>query len=195
MHGSPSDVSRCALRVRPLVLFGLILGAALFRLLPHPPNFTPIGAMALFGGALFGSRMAAVGFPLLAMLLSDLLLWWAFAWPLGWMTLVIYACIAGSVVLGLGMRGRVGFAPVVSRSLLSALLFFLVTNFAVWAGGGLYSHDLGSLLQCYAAALPFFGNSLAAYAVFGLALFGGFALLQRRFPALRSASELMKMVG
>ena len=177
-------------RVRPLMLFGFVLLAALSRLIPHPPNFTPIGAMALFGGAYFGARAAALAVPLAAMLLSDVVLALTHGWSLGWMTVVIYGCIAVSVWLGAGLRTRVRVRSVAATSILSALIFFVVTNFAVWAGGSFYSMNVAGLLECYVAALPFFGNTLAGYAVYGLALFGGFTLLQRRFEALARPSAL-----
>ena len=177
-------------RVRPLVLFCFVLVAALSRLIPHPPNFTPIGAMALFGGAYFGSRAAALAAPLAAMLLSDVVLALTHGWSLGWMTVVIYGCIAASVWLGTRLRTRVRVPSVGTNSLLSALIFFVVTNFAVWAGGSFYPMNVAGLLECYVAALPFFGNTLAGYAVYGLSLFGGFALLQRRFKALALPASL-----
>lgn len=171
-------------RIRPLVLFGLVLAAALIRLIPHPPNFTPIGAMALFGGAYFASRAYSVAVPLAAMLISDCVLAVTHGWALGWMTLVIYACIGASVWFGARIGGRARVSSVASNSFLSALLFFIVVNFAVWAGGTLYPMTAEGLMSCYIAAIPFFGNTLAGYAVYGLVLFGGFELLQRRFEAL-----------
>ncbi len=175
---------RRGFRARPVVLFLLVLSAAFARLLPHPPNFTPIGAMALFGGALFCSRKAAWLVPLAAMFVSDLVLFLWHGWPLGWMTLVIYACILGSVEIGRRMGPAKGLWSVVFASFLSALLFFVVTNFAVWLGSTFYPKTLLGLWECYLAALPFFGNTLGAYALYGLALFGGFSLLEGRVRAL-----------
>ena len=172
---------------RPLVLATLVLAAALSRLLPHPPNFTPVGAMALFAGVTFRSRLTAVLLPLAAMAVSDLAFLALRGWGFGWMTLIVYSCIAASVGLGVHLRHRgaaLGVGPVAGASLLSATLFFLVTNFAVWAGGTTYPGTFAGLMTCYVAAVPFFGNTLAGYAVFGGILFGGFALLQRRFVAL-----------
>ncbi|MCR9243947.1 MAG: hypothetical protein NXI31_02870 [bacterium] len=172
-------------RLRGLVLVALVLGAALTRLLPHPANFTPVGAMALFGGAYFASRIAAIAVPLVAMLIADLALASIQGWSLGWMTAVIYGCIAGSSLIGITLRRRGGVLRIAAGSLLSALLFFLVTNFAVWAGTSLYSGDLAGLVQCYVAAVPYFGNTLAGYAIYGVALFGGFAALRQRFSELQ----------
>ena len=179
-----NDRSSLSGQLRGLVLIGFIVAAALSRLIPHPPNLTPVGAMALFGGAYFGSRATAIAVPLTAMLLSDLVLAATHGWALGWMTVVIYGCIAVSVWLGIRLRSRVNVSTVATNSLLSALIFFIVTNLAVWAHGSFYPMDLSGLLACYVAALPFFGNTLAGYAVYGLTLFGGFAFLQRRFDTL-----------
>lgn len=169
---------------RPLVLFGFVLAAALTRLIPHPPNFTPVGAMALFGGAYFASRTWAVAVPLAAMLISDSVLAATRGWHLGWMTLVIYACFGASVWLGAQIGRQPRAFSVARNSLLSALLFFFVTNFAVWAMGGWYPMSAGGLISCYVAGIPFFGNTLVGYAVYGVVLFGCFELLQRRFQTL-----------
>lgn len=176
-------------RLRPLVLIALVLAAALSRLIPHPPNFTPIGAMALFGGAYFVSRLAAYAVPLAAMFVADAVFAATAGWAFGAMTLAVYACIAASVALGRGMRSRVRPGPVVARSLASASLFYAVTNFAVWLGGGFYPRTGDGLIACYVAAIPFFGNTLAGYAVFGTVLFGGFELLQRRVELLSPAAR------
>ncbi|MEM7310333.1 MAG: DUF6580 family putative transport protein [Planctomycetota bacterium] len=177
-------------RLRPTVLVAMIVAAALSRLLPHPPNFTPLGAMALFGGAYFASRIAAVVAPLAAMFLSDCVFAVVNGWSLGWMTLVIYACIAASAWLGMRMRANVRPAGIARGSILSALLFYLVVNFAVWAGSGMYPPTGSGLVACYVAAIPFLANTLAGYAAYGSVLFGGFALLQRRFEALAPPTAL-----
>jgi hypothetical protein len=140
--------------------------------------------MALFGGVYFESRRTALALPLLAMLLSDVLLSLVYGWTMGWMTAVIYSCFVLSVWLGIRMRAKPSPQKIVRASFLSALVFFIVTNFAVWGLSSFYPKDLGGLWTCYVAALPFFGNSLAGYGLYGLLLFGGFALLRRRFEVL-----------
>lgn len=146
----------------------LVLLSALCRLLPHPPNFTPVLAVALFGGAHL-PRRAAIAVPLLALLLSDLLL----GYPFTGMNLVVYACFLSGVWLGT----RVGTEPAWGRRLGAAasgsVLFYLVTNFAVWLSPeGMYAHTLEGLLRCYVMALPFFRNSLAGDLLWTGALFG-----------------------
>lgn len=163
---------------RPLVLTGMILAAAASRLCPHLPNFTPIAAMALFGGAHFADKRLAFGVPLLALLLSDALLGFHAGMP------AVYGGFALIVALGLGLRANRTATTVAGTALAGALLFFLITNFAVWAAGVLYPRTWAGLGECYLAAIPFFRNSLAGDLFYAAVLFGGFALAQRRWPLL-----------
>ena len=170
---------------RTSVIVGLVFAAALMRLLPHPANLTPIGALALFGGAHFRSRSLAFAVPLFAMLASDVVLFAAFGWGFNSLTVAVYASTVFAALLGHGMLGRITPAQVAGRSLLAAVAFFLVTNAAVWLTAGLYPVNASGLVACFVAAIPFFGNTLAGHALYGAVLFGGFALLQRRFEVLR----------
>lgn len=172
------------------VLSGMILLAALTRLLPHPPNFSPVEAVALFGGAWFASRAWALAVPLLAMFLSDLALGLAnggiyFEYFASAHFAAIYLCIALSTVLGFGLRNRVTGARVLGYSLAGSVLFFLASNFAVWAtavpGHGACSTGL---LPCYVAGVPFFQWTVLGTLFYSALLFGGFALLRRQLPRL-----------
>jgi hypothetical protein len=171
---------------RVLALAAMILLVALSRLLPHPPNFAPVESMALFAGALFIDRRLAFLVPLAAMAISDVGLELLMGAGYGFHGLLplVYACIAGTVLLGVLLRGRIGVASVAIASVVSALGFFAVTNFAVWWGSGLYPQTLEGLVACYVAALPFLRNGIAGALLYSLLLFGGHALLQRRWPAL-----------
>jgi hypothetical protein len=125
-------------RGRFAVLLGLMLVAAATRLVPHPPNVTPIAAMALFGGATFVDRRAALGIPLGAMLLSDIglaLLRYDPSQVFTPMLLVIYASFVMIVCLGFILRGRRRPLRVVMVTLAASVLFFAVTNLGVWALG------------------------------------------------------------
>jgi hypothetical protein len=180
---------------RFLVLAGMILLAALSRLLPHPPNFTPVESMALFGGAWLLDRRLAMLLPLLTMLISDL----ALAALHGGLylehlasapSLAVYACILLCSLLGFGLRGRVTGPRVLGYSLLGAVLFFVVTNFATWlTADALPGHTACStgLVPCYVAAIPFFKWTLIGTLFYSALLFGGYALLCRRYPALHEA--------
>lgn len=174
----------------PLVLAGLIMVAALTRLLPHPPNFSPVEAIALFGGAYFASRQWAAVVPLLAMLTSDLALGVVngadYAAYLGGVTFwSVYACIALSVVLGYGLRGKVSGARVLGFALTGSVLFFFITNGAAWLSDPRYPLTAGGLAAAYIAGIPFFKWTVAGTLLYSAALFGGFALLRRKLPALR----------
>jgi hypothetical protein len=175
------------LNVRLVTLVGMTLAAAASRLLPHPPNFTPLFAMALFGGTYFASRTAAFAVPLAAMLLSDLalglLVYGKAVFPL---MPYVYASFVLTVLLGWWVRQRhCSPAAIAGAALASAILFFVISNFGVWLEGALYPQTLEGLATCYIAAVPFFRNTLAGNAVFTLVLFGGFALAQRYCAALR----------
>jgi hypothetical protein len=182
----------------PLVLAAMILLAALSRLLPLPPNFAPIEAVALFGGALFANRRLAFLVPVLAMLASDLVLgvtrgatYLQYVTSVAYLPSLLanYLCIAATVVLAFGLRGRVTGSRVLGYSLAGSVLFFLVSNFAVWVTAFVvpgYPACSTGLLPCYVAAVPFFKTTLVSTLVYSALLFGGFALLRSRVPALRA---------
>ena len=166
---------------RLIALLSAILAAAALRLVPHPPNFSPIGAMALFSGAYLGRRSLALLAPLAALFLSDLVL--GFYRGMG----TVYFSVALIVVLGaLALRRasavRVGFA-----ALASSILFFVLTNFGMWLLSGFYPRTLAGLETCYIAAIPFFQNTLAGDLFYAALLFGGLAVAERLIPQIRGA--------
>jgi hypothetical protein len=160
-----------------------------------PYNFTPVESIALFGGAYFADRRLAFIAPLGAMLAADAVIaaslsdvqlgYWVQSAP------AIYASIALTVFGGFGLRNRVNATRVAGFSFASAVLFFLVTNFAVWlfaaSGNGSPACVVG-LVPCYVAAIPFFQGTLAGTLVWSAILFGGFELLRSRWSLLRSAT-------
>jgi len=181
------------LKKRFLVLLGIILSAAAVRLVPHPPNVTPIAAMALFGGVHFANKRTALLIPLAAMYISDLALgffFYDFGWFHGLMPFV-YISFTATVCLGFLLRRRLTLFTVVGTALISSVLFFIVTNFGVWLIGNFYPKTLTGLLNCYIAAIPFFRNTLVGNMSYTLVLFGGFALAQRYLPILRAVSVAM----
>ncbi len=140
----------------------------------YPWNFSPALAICLFGGAFFPSRLAAVVWPLLTFFVGDLGIWllsghrdWAFHSG----TLVVYVSVAACTALGMLLRNRVSFTRTVGVGFASCTLFYLVTNFAVWAFMSTYPHTWHGLLECYVAAIPFYRNSLAGTAFYGAILF------------------------
>ena len=182
------------LALGPLLLTGLIVAAALTRLLPQPPNFSPVMAIALFAGAYFAGRRWAMLVPLAAMLVSDLALAATHGGVyLQHMTspvaLSVYGCIVLCTVLGFGLRGKVSSARVLGGSVAGSVLFFAVTNFVVWATATTvpgHAHCVAGLAPCYVAAIPFFHWSLLGTLFWSAVLFGGFELLRHRVPALRA---------
>jgi hypothetical protein len=144
------------------------------RLLPHAPNFTPLAASALFAGVVVRSRLLALAVPVAAMLFSDLLIG-AYDWRVMG---VVYAALALPGLLGILARRRRSVTVIAPIVLSASAIFFVTTNFAVWAFSGIYADDLAGLAHCYVAALPFFQNTLAGDAVWTAVLFGGWYLVR-----------------
>ncbi len=173
---------------RTWLLLCMVATAAALRVLPHPWNFAPVGAMALFGGATFSSRRAALIFPLLALFVGDLFIGFHRLMP------VVYASFLLSVAIGFWLRGRSSVPRIGAATLAGALQFFFVTNFGVWLSGMTYPKTAAGLAACYVAGIPFFWNTLASDALYSALLFGGFILLERRFPVLREAEATAQTV-
>ncbi len=180
---------------RLYVIAGMIGAAALSRALPHPPNFAPMNAMALFAGAYLADRKTfAIIVPLLAMLLSDTLLHILTGWGFHADMWIVYGTIAIITVLGFRLQNEQNgeqrsTAKLIGFSVLASVLFFIVTNalpFAVHGMYGMYPRTWDGLIACFVAAIPFFQNALLGDLVFTAVLFGGFALAQRTVPSLRA---------
>jgi hypothetical protein len=163
--------------VRTLFLLGLAVLAVVSRLVPHPMNFAPIAALALFGGAYFDRRYAFV-LPFAVLLASDALIGFynGIAWVYGGFFLVS--------LLGWTLRRRRTVARTAGAALAGSVAFFVVTNFGVWLQGSLYTPDMAGLINCYVAAIPFFRNTLAGDAFYVALLFGAAELAARKVPAL-----------
>ena len=180
------------LSIRFWALVGIVVTAAAMRLLPHPPNFTPIAAMAFFVGAHFARRRSAFAVPLAAMFVSDLALGLIrYGSAVFSLMPFVYAGFAIMVCLGLVIRHRIGPLSVGATALAGSMFFFFITNFGVWLRGSLYPSTLDGLVACYTAAIPFFRNTLAGDAFYTALLFGGFALAQSWLPALRERVEVV----
>ena len=183
---------------RNLVLCAMIAFAAGYRLLVHfaagalPWNFTPVEAIALFGGAYFSDRRLGVLVPLIAMIAADCVIAVTLpaAWVRDWLGTLpfVYACIALTAVGGFALRNKVSAPKVLFGALTSAVLFFLITNFATWltAHPGAGAACTSTLAACYVAGIPFFKGTLYGTLFWSALLFGGFALLSRRWSVLRT---------
>jgi hypothetical protein len=169
--------------LRAILAAVMILVAAVMRIVPHPWNFTPIGAIAIFSGAMFRDRQFAFLFPLVALFAGDLFV------GLHRLIPVVYASFLLSVFIGTRLANRYSVLRIGGAVFLGALQFFLVTNFAVWQLFGTFPHTPAGLAACYLAGLPLFGNTLAGDALYATLFFGAFALAEKFFPALNQPAE------
>lgn len=176
---------------RSFVIAAAVLLAAIIRLIPHPPNFVPITAMALFGAATFTDKRVAFLMPLLALFISDvcievmhrmgLMASWGIYSGMG----VTYTAFLLVTVMGLLLRHRRSAPTIAAATFAGSVVFFVVSNLGVWVGSNLYPQTLEGFLTCYTAAIPFFPNTLLGDAVYSTVLFGGFAVAERLIPVLR----------
>ena len=166
---------------RLAAIFAAILIAAVLRLVPHPPNFTPIGAMALFSGAYLGRKgVIAFAAPLGALLLSDLVLGFYRGMP------TVYFSVAMVVIIGWLSLQRLSPLRIGAAAIASSVLFFVVTNFGMWLSSGFYPRTLAGLEACYIAAIPFFQNTVAGDLFYATLLFGGWKIAETLMPRLRA---------
>src|ERR1700676_5064560 len=164
---------------RTVLIVGMILFAAIMHILPHPWNVAPVGAMALFSGAVIRNRAMAFVFPLLAMLAGDFFVGFHILMP------VVYVSFVISTAIGFWLRERRGALRLGGAVLLGAIQFFLVTNFGVWMFLNSYPKTFAGLMTCYAAGVPFFWNTLAGDVCYSALLFGGLFLAERLVPVFR----------
>jgi len=171
---------------RPLAI-GLTVLSALGRLVPHAPNVTPLGGSCLFAGSRISGLLAYL-LPLVVMVATD-----PFVGGYTSASPVIYACFLINVWLGRRLLQRVSPIRLGATAFLCSLQFFVLTNFAMWLlsatrGGGMYPGTLAGLLSCFAAALPFWGRTLAGDLLFSAAIFGMYELLARHTATERTAT-------
>ena len=160
----------------------LIAFDVIARTLPHVPGVWPMAATALFAGRVLKIPALALIVPVAAVALSDAALpeddWRVMA--------VVYAAVLVPAFAGMLARRWRGAFPVVAVMVSSSLIFFVATNFAVWAFNDMYPMTWNGLVQCYVAALPFLDRTVIGDLIWTGALFGSAWLVQHR-PALRKA--------
>ena len=161
-----------------LLIFGITA-----RLLPHEYNFTPVTAIALFGGA-YLSRRYAVILPLALMVISDIFIGLHDTIFFTWGSVILIA------LLGTQIKDRKTPAIVLGSSLVSALLFFIITNFGAWLSD-LYPHNFNGLIDCYTLAIPFFRTTLISSVLYGVILFGSYELIAAAVKRTRFAKALL----
>jgi hypothetical protein len=171
-----------------IVILGMLVLTSLSRLLPHPWNFSPLGAMAIFGGATIGYRYFNVLIPLFFVWVSDLLVnnilyksyfnefvWFydGFYWQ--YFSYLLISFFAYFVI------NSFGFHKIILYAIFSSLLFFLISNFGVWVSGNLYPLNFQGLISCYLAGLPFLKGNLLGDLIYTSILFGIYYLAGRKF--------------
>jgi hypothetical protein len=148
------------------------------RLIPHAPNFTPVAAMALFGGATLSNKRLAFLLPLIAMFISDLIIGFhSTMWA-------VYIAFAITVFIGTKLNNNIKPLRIITASVASSALFFIITNFAVWLGSSFYPQNAAGLIECYAAAIPFFNNGIIGDLFYSGILFSVYTIVTQRFPQL-----------
>ncbi|MAU63779.1 MAG: hypothetical protein CMC38_05480 [Flavobacteriaceae bacterium] len=175
-----------------VVIISLILFASFTRIIPHIPNFTPIGAMALFGGAYLKNKYHAFIIPLASLWVSDLIInnfifsfyskftWFypGFLWQ--------YTSFVLIIMVGYFFLKKLNFKNVIMTSIFSSLVFYLVTNFGVWISGSMYTIDLKGFITCYVMALPFLKGTILGFICYSTFLFGTLELSKHKFQILKN---------
>ncbi|MFC5408459.1 DUF6580 family putative transport protein [Larkinella bovis] len=175
------------IHIRTVSLATIVLLTVLSRLFPHPPNFAPVAALALFGAATFDRKWLGLVVPLAAMLLSDPFLGFHDGM---WVVYGSFTLIWG---LGLVLLRKITVGRVATASFLASVLFFLTTNFVYWFDNTFYPQTPQGLMASYLAGLAFYNgqsfflNGVLGDLTFSTILFGGYYLLQRQFPVLKLA--------
>jgi len=164
-----------------IILIALIIFLiSLSRIFPHPPNFTPILALAIFGGAYLPNRIIALSLPILAMFLSDLIIGFHSQIYAVYVTIIVLSLLGNMIktknIKNLAITGFAG-----------SLIFFMITNFSVWLSGGLYPLTIDGLLECYIMAIPFFHNTLISTLLFLGILFFGYTFAEKKYQVLKKS--------
>ena len=163
-----------------VILAALIALGVAGRLLPHPTNFTPMAAIALFAGFIFIKRYVAVIVVISTMLLCD---YFAFgslsaSWFGSKSMFVVYLALLFPIVFKNFLQKRLGLLRIFGAALASSTVFFLATNFAVWAFSPMYEKTLEGLVLCYTMAIPFFQNTVAGDLIWSGVIFGAYLVLR-----------------
>ena len=158
----------------------IVVAAVMARFLPHPPNFSPLYAALLFGGAML-PRRDSLWFPVAVVAAGDVLVTTlVYRVHFGWMDMINWLGFAAIVAIGIWLRNRTSTRNVLAASLAGPTVFFLISNFGVWLGATIYPPTPAGLMACFVSALPFFGSSLASGILFSAILFGGYQFFQKR---------------
>lgn len=173
---------------RFIIVLTMIILAAVLRVLPHWPNFTPIAAMALFAGTYFDRKSYAFAIPMVAMFISDIIIGFHVNMP------AVYLSFGITVMIGDAIRRKVSAGSVFLAAVSSSLIFFLITNFSSWLASPFYPQTFSGLMESYLAGLVFFRdqaqgfsfflNEILGTTFFSAVFYGAFYLAEMRFPVL-----------
>lgn len=166
-----------------MLAIALIVLGIMTRFIPHVPNFAPIVAIALFSGFYLNKKFAIL-VPLSLMVITDIFLGFHNVLIFTWGSLILIT------MLGLGQKKHKSVLTVAGSSLLSAVLFFLITNFGVWVGGW-YTHTFQGLVNCFAMGIPFFRATLFGTLIYSAVMFGTYELIAKRVKNTRLATVLL----
>lgn len=165
-----------------------VLAAILFRVLPHPWNVTPLGAMFLFSGATFRTKAESLAVPLAALILSDYaVIHFLYGGKYGWFNPYTWGGFLIAGMIGWMLRPKITWARVAVACVAGSVAFFVISNFGVWVAGRLYPVTMTGLAACYVAALPFFRNSILGDLAYTAVMFGSYQLLRHRQAALTAS--------
>jgi len=169
-----------------LIIYGLMVLVILSRLIPHPVNFTPVGALGLFAGAFLARKIAWL-IPLIVLFISDVLI--GLYEPVS--MLFVYLGFFSSTLIGhYFLSKRRSGLSLFGSSLGAAVIFFIFSNFGTWLSGTLYPMTLHGLVECYIMALPFFGNTLISTILYTFILFISIDYLNQRLDQNRTISAI-----
>jgi hypothetical protein len=170
-------------------LFGVVMIIAFTRLIPHPPNLTALGGIAILGGAMYKNGFKALLIPLAALFVSDLVLnntiYSGYFEGFTLFTegaIFIYSGFVGMALVGRFLLQKWSIGNALSSAVLGSAIFYLMTNFGAWYGNPLYTQDLSGLMTAYAAGAPFFPNTLLGTTVSLLLLNAGFKWVSNNKP-------------
>jgi len=168
-----------------LSVYLLILLGMATRFVPHPGNFTAIGAIALFSG-LYLEKKQAFWLPIIAMFISDIFI--GFYNP--YIMATVYLGFTVTVLIGQTLKNKLTTIPVIGGILSASIIFFLLTNTAVWLFGTMYTHNLSGLLESYYMAIPFWRNEILADLFYSGVLIGGYEMIRKLTST--AATEISK---
>ena len=178
-----------------VILAALIVLGVAGRLLPHPPNFTPMAAIALFAGFIFIKRYMAIVAIIVTMLLCDFFAFGSLSanWFGSKSMFVVYLALLFPIIFKNFLQKKLSVLKIAGASLASSVVFFVATNFVVWAFSPMYAKTLEGLILCYTMAIPFFQNTLAGNLVWSGVIFGAYFAL-RNYSNIRVLNQTNKTI-